>query len=214
MVGIALLVVIVIVLVFTVRRARRENAASTPDAGIILNLPPTGRVEGRYWDGELMQPCSKCSDMRECPNCPQYALYTGTQQSIESFEVPTMKPRIPSPMDHIAEVLDPERNVISTDEYDTESADLAQPLIYDVNPQYMSSREKMGACNSLSKSSCARGPTQLDVALLGTHNDDIFDGERAVALGGSTCKRHITPASRPAARGPRRPGSPGSPPSA
>jgi hypothetical protein len=99
-------------------------------------------------------------------------------------------------MDHIAEVLDPERNVITMDEYDTESANLSRPLVYDLNPQYMSSRERLGACNNLSKSRCGRTVSLLDVAVLGTRNDDIFDGERAVSMGKGGCKRHITPASR------------------
>lgn len=190
--------VVVLIIIVVLMRPRAEGVTGTPDAALILNLPPEGRVQGQYWDGTLMQPCENCHDMRECPKCPQFALYTADQSSIESFEVPTMKPRIPSPMDHIAEVLDVDRNVITTDDYDVESAKYAQPLIYDICPQYLSSREVMGAGMGLSRSTCGRAPTYqgIDVSVLGTRNDDIFDGERAVAMGTSGCRRHITPVSR------------------
>jgi hypothetical protein len=49
----------------------------------------------------------------------------------------------------------------------------------DLDPEYVSSRERMGACGVLSKSRRNFGG-EPDTTLLGTRNDDLFDGERAV----------------------------------
>ena len=49
----------------------------------------------------------------------------------------------------------------------------------DLDPEYISSRERMGACGVLSRSRRNFGG-EPDTTLLGTRNDDLFDGERAV----------------------------------
>lgn len=191
---IALAVLVVIILLWLWYNV--EGMTNRSEARLILNLPPEGRIQGQYHDGVMMQPCESCGDMRKCPQCPQFALFTGDQRSIESFEVPTMKPRIPSPQDHIAAALSTDHNIVQ--DYDVESAKFAEPLTYDLGPEYVTSREKLGACSNLSRSTCGRAPiySSVDVSVLGTRNDDIFDGDRAVAMGKGGCKRHITPASR------------------
>jgi hypothetical protein len=50
----------------------------------------------------------------------------------------------------------------------------------DLDPEYVSSRERMGACGVLSRSRRNFGG-EPDTTLLGTRNDDLFDGERAVS---------------------------------
>lgn len=122
--------------------------------------------------------------------------------SIEGFEVPT--PRFPimsSPMDAWAAALDAKNSTIDYDTFDLDSASLASPLVYDLEPDYMTSREKLGACNALSSSVRARAPFPLamgsvDASVLGTHNDDIFDGDRAVLPGKQMCKNSSSPVNR------------------
>lgn len=157
-----------------------------------LELAPVPVMQDpQYWDGRQMAACSQCKDSRECPNCPQFALYTRPQTPIEGFEVPTPRfPIMPSPQDAWAAALNAKDNVINYDTYDEDSASLARPLVYDLDLDYMTSRERTGACSALSRSVRARAPfgQNVDVSVLGTQNDDIFDGDRAVVRGRQMCR--------------------------
>lgn len=190
-----------------------------------------------WWDGIKMLPCSQCFDSKQCPNCPQFVLFTRPQQSIEGlrvnravgstdpiaptrgaeqrqarapttggdrtriegFETPTPRwPIMPSPQDATAAALDARWTAIDYDTFDKDSTALANPMLYDMPVDYMTSREKMGACNTLSRSSYARAPFpgNVDASVLGTRNDDIFDGDRAVLPGRQMCRNSSSPVNR------------------
>lgn len=182
---IALAVVILIAIIWYVRREQ-----------LTIGAPVVVAAEQMYWDGSAMKPCSQCFDSKECPSCPQFALYTQPQRPIESFEVPTPRyPIMPSPQDAWAAALNSKDSVIDYDVYDADSARLAAPMLYDLDADYVTSREKMGACNTLSRSNRARAPSigNVDVSVLGVRNDDIFDGDRAVVRSKRLCRNSSVP---------------------
>lgn len=188
-----LVIAVVIAVFYLIYLYARRNE------GLDSNYPVTVAQEPQYWDGTSMLPCSKCTNSKDCPTCPQFALFTRPQMSIEGFEVPTPRyPIMPSPNDAWAAALQAKDSVINYDTFDEDSASLAQPLTYDLDPDYLSSREKMGACNTLSRSSRARAPFpgNVDASVLGTRNDDIFDGDRAVLPGRQMCRTSSSPVNR------------------
>lgn len=187
------IIVAVILIVLVSRYVWRGEGLDVPSGPVVV------AQEMMWWDGINMHPCSKCTDSKQCPNCPQFVLFTRPQQSIEGFETPTPRwPIMPSPQDAWAAALNAKDNVIDYNPADLDSTALANALVYDLAPDYMSSREKMGACNTLSRSSYARAPFpgNVDASVLGTRNDDIFDGDRAVLPGRQMCRNSSSPVNR------------------
>jgi hypothetical protein len=62
------------------------------------------------------------------------------------------------------------------------------PAHPDLDPEYESSRDRMGACGKLSRSRRNFGG-EPDLTLLGTRNDDIHDGERAIQAARPGCQQ-------------------------
>lgn len=61
------------------------------------------------------------------------------------------------------------------------------PAHRDLDPEYVSSRERMGACGTLSRSRRNFGG-EPDTTLLGTRNDDLWDGQRATQASRPGCQ--------------------------
>jgi hypothetical protein len=67
---------------------------------------------------------------------------------------------------------------------------------HDLDPNFTSSRERMGACSSgFNSKKVGVNVMGSDVAGLGTRNDDIFDGERAVAISTQPCTQNASTSS-------------------
>lgn len=196
--ALAIVIVCVLVILWWKRTRKHEAITAAPGANT-----------GMYLDGTTIRPCAQCTDMRKCPSCPQYLLYTTPQLPIESFEVPTPTPRIDTPSDPIARALraydpaaleyDPVNNDALFDEHGAAAGTMPcgrpQARCYAPNPDILTPREgPIGVCSGMSRSRRASGPIALDTSLLGVRNDDIFDGERAVSNHLRTCSNPTTSA--------------------
>jgi hypothetical protein len=186
-----LLIIVIILILIGPQLLKWVGSKSEPVVGLtpLTSTDPTNMLPGTYWDGEFVHPCSECTDRNKCPGCPQFALYTRPQQSIEAFEVPTLRVKYPSPQDMASEILNStpldmgysmeESEMVSQQTHGYDPSEGAA-MRHDLDPDFIRSR------SCVSQSSCNRttgASRTLDVALLGTRNDDIFDGERAAAHG-------------------------------
>lgn len=154
-----------------------------------------------WTDGVHVFSCDECPNKQSCPHCPQYKL--SPIQSMVGGESPdhgsgnVTEPNADMNADMNADIT--ANSTHANGDFSRVELDMLDKFdppnmlgpAYDLDPDFVSSRSRMGAsCSSLPRKTM-RGMT-YDVTDLGTKNDDLFDGERStgqvsIARGASGC---------------------------
>ncbi len=143
-----------------------NDADEIPVAAGIISSTPIMDMTHTYWDGKYVTSCDECTSGLLCPNCPQYGGSGGTYlANTEKFHT--------------------EPNVEAN--YDDNIYDDTPGAINDLKPDYMSSREKMGACSGKQ----ARTAVKLENIESNTQPEDKFG---VVTLGGSRINNRLSSA--------------------
>lgn len=207
---VTLLIIIISVLVGadfdlkeTMTRIRRTvgtyNTADEVQLPGVITSMPIMDYRHVWTDGVRTYSCDECPSKSMCPRCPKFALTSiesmdgGKESGNDSGNNSGNSGEDESQDQHNSALISldaPVRVAASTqpeyrhDELVTFGTPVANALepAYDLDPEFVSSRARMGAacgapCNRTRVG--IRG-LEYDTASLGTRNDDIFDGDRKV----------------------------------
>jgi hypothetical protein len=157
-------------------------------------MPPGKSQSNVYNAGSNYVPMSEMSEMFSGSGDP----FSKQSQIKRNFSHPTQTERM------IVRGVDDPREIVTDEEYvpsiqydeisgsgNTYGSDPGYRYgpFHDLDPDFISSRERMGACKGSldgGRSRCSTF-TSIDTESLGVRNDDILDGERCAAMGLRPC---------------------------
>ena len=182
----------------------RNDADEVSMPGVIVSMPIMDMTH-TYWDGVKKASCDDCLTPALCPSCPQYAsagtptpkkeglcggLTTGAIDGSASYGFGVLGGYLQRVEDQ--RMMTDDVNVynpdVACDDYSPKlKYGMKHGPFHDFDPEFLNSRERMGACSGGPRAS---HKYVEDIANLGTHNDDVFDGDRAVISSqGNKCPR-------------------------
>lgn len=151
----------------------------------VVNSMPILDYTYSYWDGARVASCDECPNAIVCPKCPQYVPFSPNEKFV-------VRGGNKFPHEKILDSTEINVNPAGVEYFDSAPSVLTSDDIsqtHDLDPGYVSSRERMGACSTrqYSTNRAAGYVARGDFDNFDKNTDDKFDGKN-IALSRTGCK--------------------------